>query len=142
MIEITPRVITVLIAFPTVIGIFAVLGILILRKDIKYWGNRFYALFFWIVAAGLTFNVSYIFSENLSIIKILNITTIECVNVGIIALLLGNLVIYKGEQYIIGNKKSCLSILAIFIIILSHIYTPEVLTNLEDPRIIWTFPFG
>ncbi len=142
MFEITPRIITLLIAFPIVIGIFTLLGILVIRKDRNYWGNRLYSLFFWIIAVGLTCNVSYVLSDNLLLIKTLNITTLECVNVGIIALLLGNLVIYKGEPAIIGTKKTTLFILTMLLTITAHVFTPDVITIPGEASVIWTLPFG
>lgn len=142
MIEITSRVIVILIAFPIVVGIFTILGVLLLRKDIGYWGNRLYALFFWIVAVGLFFNILYVFFEDIVVLKCFNITTIECVNIGLITLLLGNLVIFKGEKAIFPNVKTYLFILAMIITIIAHIYTPDVIVSTEDPPIIWTLPFG
>jgi len=142
MLDLNPRLIVVLIAFPIVVGIFVILGILVLRKDINYWGNRLYALFFWIVAAGLAFNVVYALFDNLIIIRNFNITTIECVNIGIIALFLGNLVIYKGEHEITRNKRVYFFGVLMILTIIAHICTPKVITSTEEPQLMWKLPFG
>lgn len=138
----TPRQLTLSIAFPIVIVAFIILGILILRKDKKYWGNRLFALFFWIVAVALGFNLTYLFSTDYLMILILNEVTIFLINGAIIAILFGTLVIYKGEETIIKNKKTFISLIGLAVIILIQIllsYGNGVSVD-NDPY--WSLEFG
>ena len=114
MLELTSRQITLVIAFPIVIAIFIVLGILVLRKDSKYWGNRFFAAFFWATALTLVFNLLYLFSTDNAYITAMNLLTATMAVIGIIGLLLGILVVYKGEDEIMKGTKIYL-ILGLFI---------------------------
>ena len=142
MIELTSRQITISIAFPIVIAIFIVLGVLVIKKDAKYWGNRLFATFFWLVAVALTFNVSYLFSVNVPLIFILNIITIELINFGVLPLILGTLVIYKGEEQIIKSISTLGIILLYSVAVLVHIlisYNNTVSAN-YDPN--WSLEFG
>ncbi|MFX1451015.1 MAG: hypothetical protein ACFFCM_09245 [Promethearchaeota archaeon] len=59
-----------------------ILGILILRKDSKYWANRFFAMTFWSFSMALVFTLIYLFSENYVIITILNFLGISMANFG------------------------------------------------------------
>ncbi len=136
----TPRQITLAIAFPIVIAIFIVLGILVLRKDSKYWGNRFFALFFWLTAIALSFNLSYLFISNDNFVRIMNTGTIFTVNTGIIALFLGILVIYKGEDSIIQNKRIYPILIILGAIIVGHLFVPAVTSVGYDP--LWILYFG
>ena len=138
----TPRQLTLSIAFPIVIVAFIILGILILRKDKNYWGNRLFALFFWIVAVALGFNLTYLFSTDYLMILILNEVTIFLINGAIIAILFGTLVIYKGEETIIKNKKTYISLIGLAVIILIQIllsYGNGVSVD-NDPY--WSLEFG
>jgi hypothetical protein len=137
----TPRQITLAIAFPIVIAIFIVLGILVLRKDSKYWGNRFFALFFWLTALALSFNLSYLFVPNDAFVRVMNTATIFTVNTGIIALFLGNLIIYKGEDAIVQNKRAILILGILGAIIIGHLFVPAVISVAYDPRWISFFGF-
>lgn len=94
MIELTSRILTLAIVFPIVSALFIILGYLVLRKDSRYWGNRFFAMFFWATALTLIFNLSYLFSDNDTFIETMNLITAETVIVGLIGLLLGVLIIY------------------------------------------------
>lgn len=108
MIELTTRQITLTIAFPIVIFLFILLGIIVLRKDSRYWGNRFFASFFWATALTLAFNLLYLYSTDISYVSSMNLVTAEMAIVGIMGLLLGILVVNKGENTIIHNIKTYL----------------------------------
>jgi hypothetical protein len=138
----TPRQLTLSIAFPIVIVAFIILGILILRKDKNYWGNRLFALFFWIVAVALGFNLSYLFSTDHLMILILNEVTIFLINGAIIAILFGTLVIYKGEETIIKNNKTYISLIVLAVIILIQIFISygNGVSVENDPY--WSLEFG
>ncbi|NVM52264.1 MAG: hypothetical protein HWN66_01085 [Candidatus Helarchaeota archaeon] len=140
----TPRMLTLAIAFPIVIVIFIILGILVLRKDSKYWGNRFFALFFWLTAATLFFNVFYLFSTNDAFITVFNLVTVEAANISFFALLLGILVISKGEDEIIHRKKFYALIMLMIVLIVIQVCIPNAVyfesTDPHDPR--WSLPMG
>jgi hypothetical protein len=139
--DFTPRQITLAIAFPIVIILFIVLGILILRKDRKYWGNRLFCGFFWAVALALSFNISYLFSNNETLIVFLNMATIEMVNLAIITLFLATLVIYKGEEEIMHTKKIYALLIGLIQLIVIHLFVPGVTVfTMPDPS--WLPPFG
>jgi len=139
--DITSRQITLAIAFPIVIAIFIILGLLILRKDRKYWGNRLFCGFFWAVAVALTFNIVYLFSDNPILIMALNIATIEMVNLAIVSLFLATLVIYKGEDEIIHSKMIYTLLIGLIILIVVHVFIPSVMVSVQfDPS--WLLPFG
>lgn len=141
MMDFTPRMYTLAIAFPIVIIIFVVLGILILRKDSKYWGNRLFCGFFWAVAVALTFNIIYLFSQNPPLIQILNIATIDTVNLAIIVLVLATLVIYKGEEEIMRSKKIYALLIGLVLLVVVHLFIPGVSVGVDfDPS--WLVPFG
>ncbi len=139
------REISLTILFPVVAALFIILGILILLKDKKYWGNRCFALFFWVTALTLILNVTYLYIYDTKIIASLNLITAEAAIVGIIALLLGILVIYKGEDEIIHNKLTyffIIGMIALFIIqafIRDSIYF-KIEESGYDP--FWSIPFG
>ncbi|MBD3230363.1 MAG: hypothetical protein GF329_19445 [Candidatus Lokiarchaeota archaeon] len=140
-IPLTPRQITLSIAFPIVAIAFIILGILILKKDKNYWGNRFFAMFFWIIAIALLFNLSYLFSTNYNFILIMNIATIEFINIGVISLLLGTFVIYKGTR-IVNNYKTYLVIILNAVLIIMHllISVNNAVSINNDP--FWSLEFG
>jgi len=140
MMDITPRMVTLAIAFPIVIVLFIVLGVLILRKDRKYWGNRLFCGFFFAVAVALTFNIIYLFSGIPTLIVNLNIATIEMVNLAIIVLLLATLVISKGEEEIIHAKKTFALLIGLILLIVVHLFVPGVTVVTADPS--WLLPFG
>ncbi len=135
-----------MIAFPIVIAIFIILGILVLRKDSEYWGNRFFALFFWITALGLLVNLPVVFLEDPSfsqIITTLRFTSLETINIALFTLLLGILVVYKGEGEIV-QRKIIVGLLAILaIVIIGQILIPSgfgILIPSLEPK--WSIPFG
>ena len=139
---INPRQITLLIAFPIVVVLFIILGILVLRKDIKYWGNRLFALFFWVVALALLFNLTYLFSININFIDIFNLITIETINIGVVFLLLGTLVVYKGEYIVIKNRKILLFLVVIILLIIIHIFLSYQNSVSIEYRPVWSMMFG
>ncbi len=141
MMDLTSRQLTLLIAFPVVIAIFIILGYLVLRKDPKYWGNRCFALFFWITASTLALNLSFILSTNDLFIIHMNIITIETANLSIVAVLLGILVIYRGEGEILHDKKIFLFLGLIAVLIIIQICIPAAIYVVDfDAR--WTTPFA
>lgn len=141
MMDLTSRELTLAIAFPIVIAIFIILGTLILRKDKKYWGNRFFALFFWLTAVALAFNLLYLFWHNEVIIIVFNIATIELVNMAVCCMLLGILIINKGEDEILHNIKVYSLIVILIALIVGHIFVPSVTVGAEyDPS--WGIFFG
>lgn len=113
ILELTDRQLTLLIALPVAAIMFTILGILILRRDKSYLGNRCFALFFWLSALGLVFNLMYLFSNDVSLIMYGNLASIQSVNASIVALLFGTLVIYKGETETLQSKKSLVLLIAL-----------------------------
>ena len=93
----TERQIGLLIAFPVFIFIAIILGLLILRRDSRYWGNRLFFIAFVFNALALLFNLLYLFSTESPVISSLNITSITCINCGLSSMILAILVLYKGE---------------------------------------------
>ncbi|MHA1268991.1 MAG: hypothetical protein ACTSPY_04320 [Candidatus Helarchaeota archaeon] len=142
MMELTPRQITISIAFPIVVAVFIILGILVLRKDMKYWGNKLFTAFFWVIAVALMFNVSYLFSTNVPLISILNLITIELINLGVLPLILGTLVIYKGEEQILKSRSTS-AIIGVYVgTVIGHILiSNNNSVSIEfDPN--WSLEFG
>ena len=89
----------------------------------------------------LTFNIVYLFSDNPILIRVLNIATIEMVNLAIISLFLATLVIYKGEDEIIHSKKIYTLLIGLIILIVVHVFIPSVMVSVQfDPS--WLLPFG
>ncbi len=138
------RQITLAIAFPIVMVIFIILGILVLRKDSKYWGNRFFASFFWATALTLLFNLLYLFSTNQPYIAGMNLVTAAMAVIGIIGLLLGILVVYKGEDVIMHSYKLYLILGVCIALIIVQVTIPGAVYFLagspEDPK--WSLPMG
>jgi hypothetical protein len=121
--------------------IFVILGYLVLRKDSKYWGNRCFALFFWITAATLGFNLLYLFSTDTAFISTMNIVTAETANLSIMAVLIGILVIYKGEREIIQSKKIYTFMILMAVLVIIHVCIPNAVYVIDnDPK--WSYPFG
>ena len=137
----TARQINFGIGFSIIIGIAIMVGILILRKDVKYWGNRFFALPFFFFAAAIILNLIYLFSYNPLVIAFLNYLSFCHINAATISLLLGILVIYKGEDAVIQNKSTYLFILMMGIIMFIHGLIPEgVRVEFYIPK--WSILFG
>ncbi|MFX0132780.1 MAG: hypothetical protein ACFFDN_03950 [Candidatus Hodarchaeota archaeon] len=137
----TSRYINILIAYPFSVVFCIILGILVLRKDKKYWGNRFFALTFWFFGMGLTFTIIYLFSNNYFLIAFLNLLSISIVNIGAFTLLLGILVIYKGEDEIIEGNLRYFFIIIIIIVNLFRALIPQgIRVELNVP--IWSIIFG
>lgn len=137
----TPRQINFGIGFSIIVAFTIVLGILILRKDAKYWGNRFFALTFFFFGAGIVLNLIYLFSYNPLVIAILNYLSVSCITSGTTCLLLGILVIYKGEDVIVRNYLTYLFIILIGVIILIHGLIPNgVRVEFNVPK--WSIVFG
>ena len=137
----TARQISYALVFPIVIVIAIILGILVLRRDAKYWGNRFFAFTFWFFALAVSLNFIYLFSYDSFIIAFLNYLSICCIGAGTISLLLGILVIYRGENEIIQNKLTYFFITMMIIIMLIHGLIPEgVRVEFYVPK--WSFTFG
>ncbi|MHA1231106.1 MAG: hypothetical protein ACTSRP_15180 [Candidatus Helarchaeota archaeon] len=142
MMEFTPRQITLSIAFPIVIAVFIYLSYKILKKDINYWGNRLFALFFGSTAVALIFNLTYLYSQNESIILILNLITIEIINIGILNLLTGTLVLSKGVERIIKSKTIYILLISFSIIIIIHILISGNNTIISEYDPSWSIHFG
>ncbi|MFX0100030.1 MAG: hypothetical protein ACFFCS_10660 [Candidatus Hodarchaeota archaeon] len=144
--EITDRQLTLLIALPVAAIIFVILGILILRRDKDYLGNKCFALFFWLSALGLGFNLMYLFSTNIPLVKYGNLASIQSVNASVVALLFGTLVLYKGETEIVQNKKSLVLLIAFIAAIVFQCLIPDSIIVVEpepgslDPT--WSIPYG
>ncbi|MHA1265729.1 MAG: hypothetical protein ACTSRS_10905 [Candidatus Helarchaeota archaeon] len=141
----TERQINLLISFPIFMLIAIVLGFLILRRDPKYWGNRFFFLSFLCNAVALLFNLLYLFSVNYSFITSLNIASILSVNTGSFFIILGLMVLYYGEQELIENKLTYLFAIIVVInyVILSLIpkgVQVVIIDSSFEPQ--WTFSFG
>jgi len=142
--ELTSRQITLAIAFPIVIAIFIVLGILVLRKDSKYWGNRFFASFFWATALTMVFNLLYLFSEDQPYIAVMNLLTAAMAVIGIIGLLLGILVVYKSEDVIVNSYRVylilgvCIALIIVQVAIPGAVYFDN--PSSFDPR--WSPTMG
>ncbi|MFX1452949.1 MAG: hypothetical protein ACFFCM_19085 [Promethearchaeota archaeon] len=137
----TSRQISYALVFPIVIVIAVILGLLVLRKDRKYWGNRFFAFTFWFFALGVGLNFIYLFSYDSFIIAFLNYLSICCVGGGSISLLLGILVIYKGENEIIQNKLTYFFIIMMIVVMIIQGLIPEgIRVELYVPK--WSIPYG
>jgi len=137
----TTRQISYALVFPIVIVIAVILGILVIRKDTKYWGNRFFAFTFWFFALAVGFNFIYLFSYDSFIIAFLNYLSICCIGGGTISLLMGILVIYKGENEILQNKLTYLFITMMIIILIIQGLIPEgVRVEFYVPK--WSITFG
>ena len=137
----TSRYVNVLIVYPFSVVFCIILGILVLRKDKKYWENRFFALSFWFFAMALASTLIYLFSNNYFLIAFLNFLAISIVNIGTFSLLLGILVIYKGEDEIIrGNLRYFFIIIIIIINLIRALIPQGIRVELNIP--IWSFIFG
>ncbi|MFX0133959.1 MAG: hypothetical protein ACFFDN_09985, partial [Candidatus Hodarchaeota archaeon] len=137
----TERQINYAFGFSIIIVFTLMLGILILRKDVRYWANRFFALTFFFFASGIILNLIYLFIYNSFWIAILNYISVSCVTTGTICLLLGILIIYKGEDEIIHNNLTYLFIILMGIIIFLHGLIPEgVRVEFYVPK--WSIAFG
>ncbi|MFX1452950.1 MAG: hypothetical protein ACFFCM_19090 [Promethearchaeota archaeon] len=137
----TPRQINFGIGFLIMIVMAIIVGLLILRKDVKYWGNRFFASAFFFFAAAVSLILIYLFSYDPFVIAFLNYLSFCNINATPICLLLGILVIYKGEDEVMQNKSTYLFILIMIIIMVIHGLIPEgVRVEFSLPK--WSILFG
>ena len=120
----TERQIGLLIAFPVFIFIAIILGLLILRRDSRYWGNRLFFIAFVFNALALLFNLLYLFSTESPVSSSLNITSITCINCGLCSMILAILVLYKGENEVIGNKNTYIFLLITSVVIIIQVLLP------------------
>jgi len=108
---------------------------------VKYWGNRFFASAFFFFASAVSLILIYLFSYDPFIIAFLNYLSFCNINAAPICLLLGVLVIYKGENEVIHNKSTYLFILMMGIIMFIHGLIPEgVRVEFNLPK--WSILFG
>ncbi len=137
----TARQINFGIGFLIMIVMAIIVGILILRKDVKYWGNRFFAFAFFFFAAAVSLILIYLFSYDSSVIAFLNYLSFCNINATPICLLLGVLVIYKGEDEVIQNKSTYIFIIMMAIIMFIQGLIPGgVRVEFNLPK--WSFLFG
>ncbi len=145
----TERELQLLVAFPAFIIIAIILGLLILRRDSSYWGNRLFFIVFVVNGLALVFNLLYLFSEvDLTIIR-LNIASISCINISVCCLILAILVLYKGENEVIGAKSSYILLLVTGILIAIQAFLPDgvgtmILVDESGPQKVphWSLHFG
>lgn len=138
-----PRELSLLIAFPIFVIIAVILGILILRRDPNYWGNRLFFLAFILNALALIFNLVYLFDA--SLIIPLNKASITSINYALICMILAILVLLKGEKEVIANKNTYGFILTATIIIVIHLILPGGIEPYSTPGGIvprWSLLFG
>lgn len=121
----TERQIQLLLSFPIFIIIAIILGLLILRRDSRYWGNRFFFLSFIFNAIALLFNLIYLMSTESIVVSALNIVSISCINIGLTCMILAILVIYKGENEVIGKKTTNFFIVVTAILIAIQCLIPD-----------------
>jgi hypothetical protein len=141
----TDRQLSLLLAFPVFILIAIILGVLILRRDSKYWGNRLFFLCFVFNAFALFFNLLYLFSEAPSFIITFNILSILAINLGTVAMTFAIQVLYYGENEVIGTRRTYIILLLIVIALIVHILIPGAVSTISIEGSLepyWSLPFG
>ncbi|NVM31509.1 MAG: hypothetical protein HWN65_21915 [Candidatus Helarchaeota archaeon] len=148
MMELTERQLNLLIAFPIFIAIAIILGLLILRRDPKYWGNRLFFLSFTFNGLALLFNLFYLFSQVKAQVITLNIISILMINIATISMVLAILVLYRGENAVIGSKTTLYFLIAVIIVLTIHVLLPGGVSTRTTvsvpPEIVplWGLHFG
>ncbi len=139
--DLTDRQLQLLIAFPIFIIIAVILGFLILRRDPKYRANQCFALSFWLNGMALLFNLIYLFSTDVLFISIFNKLSITMLNIGLIVMIVAILILLKGENEIMQDKRVYLLIISCAILIIFHNFLP-VGVSLPEFLPAWSISFG
>ena len=88
-------------------------------------------------------NLIYLYSIDVEFIRIMNIISIECVNCGFIAILLGTAVIYYGQKNVVNSKYTYILIVIAGIVISLHSFIPSgVIVNELNPECTALFGYS
>jgi hypothetical protein len=145
MIQLTERQLQLSVAFSIIIIFYILLGFLILRRDKKYFGNQLYAISFWMGSLSLIFNLIYLFSTNIILIRVLNLASIISLNATILILSLAVMVIYKGKKEFLQSKVTYFVIMVfIVLVVIQSIISNgiEVVFDEGDYLPKWSLFFG